>query len=93
MIGDPLLPSQRPITPPGVQHHNPAHRAVRGLLVALCATVVAVAVYAWVTRDEMPQCVDLPIGAEYHGFDDSWWVDGHLIGYSDQEDSECIRPV
>jgi len=93
MIGDPLLTTEQPVRPPGVRHANPAHRTALILLALLCGALSGLYVVRWLNRDEMPSCIDLPYGANYHGWDDSWWYEGNLVGYSPQEDSECIRPA
>lgn len=94
MIGDPLLHVQRPITPPGTRHRNEVHHVARMLVLIALSGAIGWVIVTWLTSG-MPGCItDLPAGAQYHGWDNSWWTaTGNLIGHSATEDATCIIPA
>ena len=55
--GEPLLHVQRPITPPGVVHPNPAHDVARTMLAVILWSTFAIWLFGWATADPMPDCV------------------------------------
>jgi hypothetical protein len=96
MIGDPLLRVQRPIKLPGGPTNNPAHHTAWTLLMLVLTGLVGWPVFSWLTRDAMPLCIDLPVGVYYPRLDyedDTWYLDGQVIGHSVVEDAECITPA
>ena len=57
IVGDPLLHVQRPITPPGTRHPNPAHDVARTMIRVVVWATVGVWLFSWATADPMPDCV------------------------------------
>ena len=93
--GEPLLCSpRRPLRLPGVPQ-RPRRLRLRHVFVACLGVAfvwwLAATVFRPITDDT---CIGLPEASypalDYRGYDGAWIYMGHIIGYSDQEDDNCL---
>jgi hypothetical protein len=94
--GEPLILDQRRLKPPGATYRDPVWHTTRQLLQIAACGLLAWLVWSWVSSDPTPRCVTLTDyeseRIDYLGWNNTWTLDGNVVGYSETEDS-CIRPA
>ena len=94
--GEPLVFDERRLRLPGASFRDPVWSTTRRLLLLALCGLLAAPVWSWLSSDPTPRCVTLDdyesTRIEYQSWNNTWLLDGYVVGYSETEDS-CIRPA